>query len=204
MPSSFASVDTYLATLPSGLESYPDATVKGSVLRAMRTHPACVALATHRGLPPAIARLVADPPTMTSWIPEVPFNVMMAGLYDHAFRDQGGFPAYEAWVCEQNVKLFYAPFYRALFAVVGPQRLLSAVGARWGAFRRGSALSVTRSDATSADLRLVFPHHLEAPTALHAFSAAFRAAMRVARVRASSITFVSDGSSADWHLEWSE
>jgi hypothetical protein len=205
MPSSLPSVAAYLRELPRGLDSYPDVALKGSVLLSLRNHPAFLDLAGRGDLPVSVARLVTEPPTATTWVPEVYFNVLMAGFYDLVFREVGGLPAYEAWVGEQNFKLMRTPLYRMLFAFQGPERLMRAAATRWSAFRIGTTLAVTRTDATSADLRLVYPPNLQPASALHAFSGAFRAAMRVARVHVETLTFEAErGVMARWHVEWSD
>jgi hypothetical protein len=197
------SVEHYLRDLPDGIDSYPDVAVKGSVLVSMLGHPGFAALSRHPGLPAPALGLIAHPPTATSWVPEVHFNVTMAGFYDVVFRDKGGFEPYEAWVVTQNMKLFSTALYRVLFAVMSPQRLLTSVSLRWGAFRRGTTLTLLHGGPGFAEVRLTYPRNLEPPTALYSFSGAFRAAARAAHGEVTSMTMTTElGVSTRWHLEW--
>jgi hypothetical protein len=197
------SVDEYLGALPHGIGAYPEAAVKGSVLLSLGKHAVFQELASHPGLPSEAARLVTDPPTKTTWVPEVVFNTLMCGFYDLTYRSRGGLEAYEAWVAAQNLRLFNDQIYRILFRVAGPERLLASVAARWGAFRRGSTLTIVKSAARSAELRLVFPRNLEPITALHSFSGAFRAALQAAGAKQQAAFLTPElGVSARWRLQW--
>jgi hypothetical protein len=196
-------LERYLGELPLGVDSHPEAGVKGSVLRSLQHHPAFESIVRHPGLPAPVAQLLREPPTATTWVPEVHFNTAMTALYDVVFRDDGGLPRYEMWVAEENVKLLSTPLYQILFAVVGAQRLLAAAPARWAAFRRGSTLSLLRSEKQIAELRLVYPRNLESAVSLHGFAGAFRAAARVARADVQSVTVTPElGVSARFTIAW--
>lgn len=200
MPS-LPTVDTYLASLPAGIDSYPDALVKASTLAIFKNHLALLDLVQHA--PPEAGRLITDAPTVTSWVSEVHFNVLNATFYDLVFREHGGFTALEEWATEQNVKLLGNPLYRILFAAVGPKRLINSVSMRWSVFRRGTTLSVVGTEAKSVEVELVFPTHLEPATTLSAFTGVFRATMRIARVDAVSVALTDYGeTSARWRIEW--
>ena len=196
-------VDAYLACLPEGIASYPDAAVKGSVLASRRNHPGFDQLLKDGNLPEPAVRLLRDPPTATSWVPEVAFNTVMAALYDVVFRENGGPAAYEEWSAEQNARLLRTPLYRILFAVVSPERLLVAASARWAAFRRGTSVAVLDHDRSTMSFRLTCPPNLYPPVGLHAFSAAFRAATQAAGGRVTVIQWTAESPAAvRWHIEW--
>jgi len=200
MPS-LPAVETYLASLPAGIDSYPEIVVKASVLAIFKNHIAMPDL-VHQA-PPQAARLLTDATTVTSWVPEVHFNVLAAAFYDLVFRDRGGFAALEGWATDQNVKLLGNPLYRVLFAAIGPKRLIHSVSVRWSVFRRGTALAVVRAAAKEVEVELTFPKRLEPPTTLYAFSGVFRAAMRIARVDAVSVTLTDEReTSARWQIAW--
>jgi hypothetical protein len=158
------SVEDYLGTLPLGIDSHPEAQVKGSLLHSLRGHPGFDELGRHPDLPREARRLLTEPPTSTTWISEVHFSVLMAGFFDQVFREKGDLTAYETWVCEQNARLFRSAPHRILFALASPSRALAGVPARWGAFHRGSTLTLVRSDAKSAEVRLTYPRNLFAPS----------------------------------------
>ena len=196
-------VDEYLAGLPEGIDSYPEAMVKGSVVRAHCVHPAFLEVQRDERMPRESVRLIDDPPTRTTWVREAHFNALMAGLYEHGFRASGGYPAYQAWVCDQSRRLFETKLYRVLFAVLSPERLLAATALRWSAFHQGSTLALVGRLPKAFEVEMRFPARLYPPASLHGFSGAFRAALLAAGGDVTSIewTLVSP-SIARWLVQW--
>jgi hypothetical protein len=203
MAAPYPTVNAYLARLPAGVDSHPDVVVKASLLRALLGHPAFERIRADAQLPPPAHQILVTPPTATSWLPVAHFNVLLAAMYDVAYRDIGGWPAYEVWTAEQYRLLLMTPLYRVLFAVMGPERLLASAASRWGLFRKGTHLAVVRQQVHAVDLRLTFPANLEPPCGLHSLSGAFRAAIRAAGADATVVEWtVESASAAAWHIEW--
>jgi hypothetical protein len=175
------SVAHYLQGLPHGIDSYPDAVVKGAILRAAFTD---LGFKPKEGdLPEALARYALDPPAIGTWVPETFHSVLVAAIFDARFRDNGGRDAFETWSYERNRKLFQSPLYRVLFLVVRPERVFIGIEKRWSAFHRGSSLEVVAEAAKRRTVRLTHPARLFSEPALHAFGAAFRAAGEAAGLR---------------------
>jgi hypothetical protein len=195
-------VDEYVARLPDGLASYPEATVKGSVVLAHCVHPAFRDVQRDTTVPAEARHLLEEPPTRTTWVAEAHFNALMAALYDRTFRTTGGYEAYEAWVTAQSRKLFETNLYRILFVFVSPERLLAATANRWAAFHRGTTLDLVKKGDKRFEVELKAPAHLYSPMAFHGFSGAFRAAVLAAGGIIASIEWTPRSPSAvRWSLQ---
>jgi len=180
VPRMLPSVTEYLARLPNAETSYPHATVKGAVTRAMLATTSLARDLRPGDLPPSVLELVHRPPTVNEWLPEVFHGILGAASYDTMFRDHGGMPAFQAWVLDGNRGLLQSPLYRILFLVLSPERIFLAAGRRWAAFHRGSTLRVLEHTARGARARLTYPPGLFADLACHAFAGAFTAATEAA------------------------
>jgi hypothetical protein len=189
--------------LPSGLDSYPQATVKGSVIRAMfpdtersRFPP--------RGLIPAPAEEhIHLPPAVTDWIPETHQSALIGAVFDTRFRGAGGLPAFDAWAIERNRALLRGPLYRIMFLVLSPERILSGAQERWGAFHRGSQISVVTREPRSTVARLAHASNLFSEHAIRWFACSFQVAVEAggaknARVEAE----VESATSTRFHAAW--
>jgi hypothetical protein len=177
----YPTVARYLEGLPNGVESYPEARVKGSVLRSalveadFKPEPGV--------LPEPLERVAKDPPANSTWVPETFHSALMGAIYDARFSEHGGMPAFEASVFDRNRRLFRSPLYRVLFYVVRPERVFIGAQNRWAAFHRGSEVSIVGEGTSSRTLRLSHPPRLFSEHAIHAFAASFRAAGESAGLR---------------------
>jgi hypothetical protein len=185
-----SSVNKYLDTLPSGAASYPECVVKASVLRNALVSRQ---LGREVELPPTIRKLVDDPPTVGEWISEVHFNAAMLAIREVHFNPRT-LDDYRAWVYEQNHKLLGTPLYRVLFLLVSPDRLLSGIEKRWGAFRRGSEIQVVDRAKNVVQLRLRYPAFLYPSLTVQAMMVAFQAAMDHAGARQARVVIASSTS----------
>jgi hypothetical protein len=73
-------VEEYLATLPDGIDSYPQALIKGSLVRIVCRDVDRSKVA--RVLPPRVSALLLDPPLPSAWTPEVWFLAMATAEYE--------------------------------------------------------------------------------------------------------------------------
>ena len=64
-----------------------------------------------------------------------------------------------------------------LALLVSPDRLLTGIEKRWGAFRRGSEIHVVNRAKNTAQLQLRYPACLYPPLSTQSMSVAFQAAM---------------------------
>jgi hypothetical protein len=198
----YPSLDRYLESLPNGIDSYPEATVKGAVLRSMLLE---VDFKPEPGvLPAAVERCAQEPPATSTWVPETFHGALSEAIYDARFHEHGGMPAFESWVLERSRKLISSPLYKVLFFVVRPERVFIGAQKRWSAFHRGSRFEITDEGATRRTVRLSHPPHLFSHHALHAFAASFRAAGECAGLRQVQVRFDRELPGATiYTVEWS-
>lgn len=172
----FPTVASYLERLPRGVASYPECSVKASVFRDALESRALSA-EDLSGLPHEVAELVERPPPVVTWIPDVQCLVILTAIRDRHFPSgQAGLEAYSNWMYERNRRLLTRPLYRALFLLVSPERLLRGVDRRWGAFRRGTSLSLVAQGTGWAELLARHPPHLFNESTHYGICGAFRAA----------------------------
>lgn len=171
------SVARYLALLPEGLASFPEAQAKGAILREViddrlyRIEPA--------SLPRELAALYRDPPTVSQWCPEVHFNALVLAVHDQYFAGADGEAAFDRWAYDRNRRMLDKPLYRILFSVASPSHLLHGVKRRWSAFRRGTELRVDSLDGTEGWLSLTHPPHLVTDLEARGLAGALRAALEL-------------------------
>jgi hypothetical protein len=171
------SYDRYVAGLPGGLDAFPAAQAKGSLVRSViEAQPEEVL----RSLPAPVRALALDAPIDSDWVPEAHF----AGLV-HAVSEgrHYGIHEYCAWVRGCNRALFSSTLYKILMAVVSPEALLRHAGKRWGNFHRGSTLELDGFADDGARLTLRFPAGLFDELILRGFGEALAAALEAAHAR---------------------
>ncbi len=193
-----ARLERYLAELPGGLDAYPDAQAKGSVVRSvLEGQP--VAELTAR-VPPALGRLVEDPPITSDWVPEAHLGALL-----HAIADVRGMSDDEvcAWTRAQNRALFESPAYRILMEVMSPAALIRFAGRRWENWHRGTRLEVEGASDDGVRATLTFPPGLFDPFLLRVFGQAFVAALELSNAGSPSVTVEASGpDSARYLARW--
>ncbi len=177
MSDGFPSLESYLARLPNGLESYPEMGAKASLVRQIiADSPFPLASA---GLPPALDALVRSPPLAHDWVHEVEFWALSLCIYDRAFAGHGGIRLYDAWSYARNRQLLGGPLYRILFAVLSPERLFAGAAQRYATFHRGTVMSDFQGSKGRAAFRLTTPPDVLPELAHVVLAAAFRAVLDV-------------------------
>lgn len=170
------SVAAYLDLLPAGAASYPECSIKASLLRnAIESRP----LGPEVPLPKELRALVEHPPPVTGWMPEVLFNALMIAIREVHFAP-GDLDGFLAWVYAQNQKLLSTPLYRVLFSVVSPDRLLVGMEKRWSSFRRGTEAHIVRLGPRDVELVVRAPPNLYAVQSVQGMAAALRATITCA------------------------
>jgi hypothetical protein len=164
----------FLATLPAGIASYPACTSKFSVLRerfASRSTPVPSGL-----LPTTVTDLLDAVPSSSAWVPSVRLEAANLVFADTHFGGPGGHATYLALIRRDNTRLLGSPLYRALFALMSPERLLRRLPERWHAFHRGSTVSALEHTSKSIVLALEYPPNLHHPLILQGFAVGFEVA----------------------------
>jgi hypothetical protein len=188
----------YVAGLPDGLASHPECKAKGSLVRSLLEEQSRADLVA--ALPGSLRPLALDPPMGSEWIPEVQFVGLIHAVADLRRMRDGDVLA---WSRERNRALFRNPAYRILVSVVSPARLIRFAGARWGAFHRGSTLSVEDATDTSVRFLLEFPQGLFDPLALGAYGEAFAAALEASHANDPEVRVdAADATSAEYLVSW--
>ncbi len=150
----------YLASLPQGVDSYPECTVRAATMIAALD---LLDLDGTEGLPEPVRALVADPPHRSRHIPEVHNLAFFSWLRDERFEGDEGYLTFTDAVFHR----FYAmPLYRVVFMVGRPDQVASASTRIWGWVRQGTRLEVTGRGDGHVWLRATSPPHLF--DALHA------------------------------------
>ena len=184
----FALLAQYVNALPEGLDSYPKALASGAIVLSLLLDPVG-RLPLGIGLPSPLEDLVCTPPAASAWVPVVKLCAFHAAVYDVAFADKGGIPAYEEWTFQRNLQLTKNPLYRKILAVESPEALLASYNSgRWSAFYRGLSLHVMNVAKHSASLRLTHPAHAWPEISRIALGAALRAAFVIARAKSATVT----------------
>jgi hypothetical protein len=193
---------TYLARLPDGLGTYPSLRVKGLALRTLvldPLHPVTKGL----GLPTALEDLALRPPMAADWVSVVWLAALECALYDRAYRENGGLPAFEEWAFERSLRLMRSPQYRILLDVQTPELLCARHNARWSGCYRGVGLEILRVEEGLALLGISYPMWSLNGINLRALCGTFRAAAVTVGAASASATLSDDtAKSAKIEVRW--
>ncbi|MBX3272994.1 MAG: hypothetical protein KF729_22215 [Sandaracinaceae bacterium] len=150
----FPTLAAYLASLPAGLDSYPQARSKGTLLRS--------SLDGHRveplldGLPERLAALISSPPPAGVWVPAVHSDAVFHVVRDHYYPSD---EAVRAWTLERTRATVHKPMYRALVRVAGPAVLLRMGAKVHGLLQQGTSVDVV-VEGRRVEVTERFPPHL--------------------------------------------
>lgn len=166
----FPQLEAYIKRLPHGLDSYPEALAKASLLRSVAdVRP--IPRQAREALPPALATLLEAPPPVTHWVSQVHTHALLLVLRDCVCSDQEDFVRF----CYlRQRELFQSPMYRVMFALATPGMLFRAFALRWGSLHRGTSLSIRDRTDTSVRLELEHAPHLWDPEVSLATAAGLR------------------------------
>ncbi len=181
-------LDRYLAGLPAGLDSHPEALAKGSLVRNALEDQLVPDLLAR--LPPKLRRLASEPPMAGEWVPEVHFVALYLAITDA--RAMAETEVY-AWARQRNQALFQSSPYRILMQVSSPGMLVRSATQRWANWHRGSQLSVEGVADDGVRILLRFPDDLFDPVMIRVFGQAFLAALDTARVPSPDVSVLSEG-----------
>lgn len=172
MSTAYPLLEDYLRRLPRGFDSHPQCAIKASIIRDALHGKA---LADDPALPAPIRSLVASPPPVSTLISEVLSNATLLTICDVHFRGEDRL-AWD-WMHETTRKLLRTVLYRVLFSVISPERFMAGASHRWGAFRRGTELTLIDTHPGAARMRLIYPTHLHTEMTIHLLTAGLQAAI---------------------------
>src|SRR5215469_9981046 len=121
------SIETYLASLPRGLSSYPECQHKGEPLDVWLRQSPTRDIARH--VPAQVAGLLNRDRAAPTWVPEVHANVLYLAMREAHFADDAAFLAH-ARKCNRAV--IETPMNRLVFWVAATRAILRGAGLRWG------------------------------------------------------------------------
>ncbi len=156
-------LEDYISRLPDGLDSYPDAQCKASVVNAFTRDYRDVLLANlaHDRL----ARLIAEPPLDSMWVCEVEAQAIFHVLRAVQFPTE---PAFLQYARDMNQALLSSRLYRTLFRVLSHSRVSRLSATAWGRFHIGTRLTVESTKGSTHVFFMEFPPHLLEPVGLRA------------------------------------
>jgi hypothetical protein len=168
----------YLAALPRGLESHPEAEVKGSILRSgIEGHELPAAYLAE--LPEPVRDALLTPPLPGSFMSETVGVAAYLAIGDYFYPEDR---AFLNWALSSNRKLFSGAMYRTVMSVTTPGLIARGAAARWQFFHRGSSMK-SRVGIRECSLEIDFPRHLYPPLYVDALGTAIRAAAELSKAR---------------------
>ncbi len=146
----------YIASLPQGLDSYPQARAKASLYRStIATWPSPASEVS--GLPAPLRRLAEYPRPVSSWIPEAHSAALVLATRDLACTDDADFLDF---CYQQQRTLFSGRLYAVLLKMTSPSTLLRTAAFRWRSLHRGSSLIVDHASTTGASVHVEQQPHV--------------------------------------------
>jgi hypothetical protein len=173
-----ASVDRYLASLPGGLDAYPECQHRGEPLWVWLQRSPRAGLAEQVPAPTAV--LLGPGHAIPGWVPEVHANVLYLAVREACFADDEAFLAH---AYGRNRAVLETPTNRVLFWAASPKAILRAAGLRWSSLHRGSAIEVRIVGDASAHVTLTYPPKLFPEIILRGTATGFTVALENAGAR---------------------
>ena len=131
----FPAVAAYVATLPNGLESYPEARV---TRETYATYFAKFSQVDTTNIPVELLNLLQG--HATEWLPEVLVNVLLLMCRTLAFSSDD---AFISWGRNNMENLTQSPVNRLALRMLSPSLLLMNSAKRWGLFHQGTTLTAS-------------------------------------------------------------
>ena len=197
----FPAACEYLERLPLGLDSFAKCRVRAMVYEPLAADFPELAEAFPEGQLGQLLRRELNP---NEWIPEVVGQVANLMVRDACLTSDAEFLD---WTFRANQRVFDKPLIRALMRLLSPTLLVIGAARRWSTLHDGSALSSTPvrqvGDRVQTVGQLRFPDGLFHPVFLGGLTAAFRAALALARGRDVSVLLGHcSASEADYVVSW--
>ena len=153
-------LESYLAQLPRGLDSYPECRVRGGTLVAALELLDLDGDEELETLPSAVREWVQSPPPRTRHIPEVHNLAFYCWIRDQRFQSDHDYLTF----VDAVFRRFYAsPLYRVAFMMSRPEVVAAASPRIWSWVRDGTRLEVLSREPGYVHLRVNTPPHLFSP-----------------------------------------
>jgi hypothetical protein len=174
----FPRAAAYYASLPEGLDSFPDC------LALTETYAGVRDFMSGQGdvgeLPGPVADYLAGRVPEKKWGPEVVPMVLQMMVFDIL-----GDEATMRWFYEDATRIFKGPLMRFMMRLISPTLVVMGASSRWNALRRGTELSADPVQKMEGRLRttarLEFPDGLYPHAYLRGLEQSFTAALDGAR-----------------------
>ena len=177
----FPTAAEYLERLPLGFDSFAQCRVRALVYEPLASDFPELAKAFPEGQLGQLLRRELNP---NEWIPEVVGQVANLMVRDACLTSDAEFLD---WTFRANERVFEKPLVRTLMRLLSPTLLVIGAARRWSTLHDGSALSSTPVQQVGARVQTIgqlrFPEGLFHPVFLESLTAAFRAALGLARGR---------------------
>ncbi len=200
-PARFPLASAYFGSLPRGFDSFPKCRVRVLVFEPIgKAYPA-LAEGVEPGPLSALLRGTIPP---NEWVPEVIGQVANLMLRDACL---GSDAEYLDWSYRASETTFDKPLIRNLMRLISPTLLVMGAARRWSTLHDGTQLETTpvtsAGDHWQTIGRLRFPGGLFPPLFLDGLTAAFSAAMALARGRDIEVKLRDQTvNSADYVVSW--
>ena len=148
-------VEEYLASIPGGIDGYPECKHKGEPLGVWLDGSPTDGLS--KVIPPRIAELLRPRADLPVWVPEVHATVIYLAMREVHFASDEAFLEHAKRL---NRGVLETPVNRVLFWVASPQSILRGGSVRWGSMHRGSTIEVRTRNEGSAETTLSYPPYL--------------------------------------------
>ncbi len=192
------SVEQYLASVPGGIDAYPECLHKGEPLGVWLER--CPLGGLSERIPAQAAELLKRRGALPTWVPEVHAAVLYLAIREAHFPDDEAFLVH-ARACNRAV--LETPVNRIVFWVASPRAILRGGSVRWGSFHKGSSIDVRSRGDQSAELTLTFPPHLLPEIVVRGNGEGFRCALEYAGARDVALNVrVLDPTRALFEAQW--
>ena len=166
-------LQSFLDALPAGLDSYPQAVAKASILRTFLAKTDATK-GWAGDLPAPLPALVEAPPPDSAWVLEAHCHGVYLAARDLLFPTDTSYIAHWRAV---NESIVTGKLYRAIFALISPARVLTGTGSRWGRLHDGIELLV-EAESNSAELIMKYPRGLVPELLAQSYTTAFDGVLR--------------------------
>lgn len=175
--------DQYLSRLPLGLNSYPEAQQRASMLRARLAESDLASRLAD--VPQGIVDLITSPPGPSAWVSEVKAHALLLCIGDLCCHSD---EAFEALTERVNRRVLGGPIFSMLFRMLGPMRVTRGVSRRWEQLHRGTLFRLVESSNEKCVARLEAPAHLMPPEIVRHYAIALRVGLELAGGDQASVT----------------
>ncbi|MGH7440305.1 MAG: hypothetical protein ACRENE_31820 [Polyangiaceae bacterium] len=148
-------IENYLASIPGGIDGYPECMHKGEPLGVWLAGSPLAGLSER--VPAPVAELLREPTNLPVWVPEVHATVIYLAMREVHFVTDAAFLQHAENV---NRGVLETPLNRFLFWVASPRAILRGGSVRWGSLHKGSTIEIRKLLEDSARLTLRFPPNL--------------------------------------------